>query len=207
MALIPLLQGWRRPFSRRLNTLFGNCVRVKERWALDGWPCPGICPKQRVEPILQLPAAGDVVLLQHKWLWSAARGWEAKIEEMKVYEAPKKDCVDINIVMLPGTDKLLSVAKYLSLWRAPKKLALKPKHCNVSIFAPVPEIQIRFANNSGQHEIPAGLALLQRATQSIADGSDNQSKLFDEYYYQILWINVILKLFDRKTSSTQYLRF
>ena len=57
---------------------------------------------------------------------------------------------------------------------------------NVSIFASVPKIQIIFANNSGQHEIPDGLALLQRSTQSIADGLDNQSKLSDEYYYQIL---------------------
>lgn len=60
-------------------------------------------------------AAGDLALLQHKWLWNTARGQEAKNEEMKVYEAPKKDCMDISMVILPGTDKPLFVAKYLSL--------------------------------------------------------------------------------------------
>lgn len=58
-------------------------------------------------------------------VWSAARGWGAEEEEMKVYEAPKKDFMDISMLMLPGTVKLLSVAKYLSLWRIPKKHALR----------------------------------------------------------------------------------
>lgn len=130
MALIPLLQGWRRPFSRQLNTLFCNCARVEERWALDGWDCPGICPRQKVDPILQGLAAGDRALLQHMWLWSIARGQKAKKEEMKVYEAPKKVCMDVCKVMLPGTVKLLSVAminvggrprKLLSSSNSPKK--------------------------------------------------------------------------------------
>lgn len=112
LSLIPLLQGWKRPFSRQLNTLFGNCACVEERWALDGWYCPGICPRQKVDPILQ-KLAGDLALLQHKWLWSTARGQKAKNEEMKVYEAPKRDFMDISTVILPGKDKVPSAAKYL----------------------------------------------------------------------------------------------
>lgn len=80
MTLIPLLQGWRRPFSRQLNTLFGNCAHVEERWVLDGLHCLGICPRQKVGPILQKLADGDLALLQHKWLWSPARGRKAKNE-------------------------------------------------------------------------------------------------------------------------------
>lgn len=112
MALIPVLQGWRRPFSRQLNTLFGNGARAEERWALDGWHCPGIGPRQKVDPILQKLAAGDLALLQHKWQRSNARGQKAKNEEMKVYEAPKRDYMDISTVIQPGKDKVLSAAKY-----------------------------------------------------------------------------------------------
>lgn len=143
MALIPLLQRWKRPFSRQLNTLFGNCACVEERWALDGWHCPGICPRQKVDPILQTLAAGDLALLQHKWLWSTARGQKAKNEEMKVYEAPKRDYMDISTVILPDKDEVLSAAKYLRQWWTPVKdpksstLALKFKLSNVWFFAPV----------------------------------------------------------------------
>lgn len=98
MALIPLLQGWRRPFSRQLNRLFGNRERGEERWVLDGLHCSGICQTQKVDPILQELAAGDLALLRHMWLWSTARGRKAKNEEMKVYEART---IDICMVMLP----------------------------------------------------------------------------------------------------------
>ena len=73
---------------------------------LDGWQRSGICPRQKVDPILQGLAAGDLALLRHMWLWSTARGLKAKNEEMKVYEAPKKDCMDICMVMLPDPKNL-----------------------------------------------------------------------------------------------------
>ena len=64
IALILLLQGWRRPFSRQLNTFF---------WYLDvcGRKMGPIfvpvsqCPKQEVDWELQDLAAGDLALLQH----------------------------------------------------------------------------------------------------------------------------------------------
>lgn len=67
-----------------------------------------------MDPIIQKLAAGDLDLLQHKWLQSTARGQKAKNEEMKVYEAPKRDYMDISTLILPGKDKVLSAAKYLS---------------------------------------------------------------------------------------------
>lgn len=41
-------------------------------------------------------------------------GAKAKNEEMKVYEASNRDCVDVSTEMLPGDDKMLSVARYIN---------------------------------------------------------------------------------------------
>lgn len=52
-------------------------------------------------------AAGDVDLLYYKWKRSTARGQKAK---MKLYETPKRHCVDIGTVIPSGNEEVLCVA-------------------------------------------------------------------------------------------------
>lgn len=104
----PLIAGVETSIFEAIKHTFWKlreCRRkMASRWTALSWH------QSETEGGSSITGAGDLVLSQHKRLCGAQPG--AEEEEMKVYEAPKKDFMDISMLMLPGTVKLLSVAKY-----------------------------------------------------------------------------------------------
>lgn len=89
MAVILLLQGWRRPFSRQLNALFGNGEQIGERSVLGGWYCPFLA-SARDRRLIQNSLLLLIRSYYNKWLWSLPEGKNLRIKRWSFMEHQRK---------------------------------------------------------------------------------------------------------------------